>query len=682
MVTQDILSEYEELTEKIRELNRRYYDLDDPAVSDDEYDRLMRRLREAEIKMEAEFPLSVAEDSPTKTVGGTVSAVFSKVTHPVQLASLQDVFEESETSDFCVRCQNLLEEEGVRVNREKLYIVQPKIDGLSVSARYENGVFVQGATRGNGFEGEDVTENLRGVPSLPQKLTQPLSLTVRGEVYLSKQKFAELVQKCDENGTKPPKNPRNAAAGGLRRKSATESAAFGLDILIFSVLSGAEQFDTTEDSVVLEKLTELGFCTAETAVFADTESVLARLRRIGENRLAFAYDIDGGVVKINDFRLRQLAGETSKFPKWAVAFKYPPEEKETTVTDIEVSVGRTGVLTPVAVFEPVQLAGTTVTRAALHNQDIVDSLGINVGDRVAVRKSGDIIPEITRCVSKADAGSGTPFRFPQNCPACGSGVRRDDESAVRCVNPACPAQVLRRLTHYCSRDAMNIDGLGESIAQLLLGGGLVKDFSDLYKLTAEQLIELTKDSASGKSFQKKSAENLITAISKSRERPLSRLVYALGISGVGLSTAKLLCKKFGTVAELQAATAEEIDGIDGIGEVLAENVAAAFANKDVCALLEKLAAAGVNMTEVSEVSEAADDRFAGQTFVLTGTLSSMTRDAAKSKIELYGGKCSGSVSKKTTYVVAGEEAGSKLAKARDIGVTVLSEDEFKGMIRE
>ncbi|GHU45545.1 DNA ligase [Clostridia bacterium] len=673
----EIKLEYERLTAEIREHNRLYYDMDDPAITDDRYDRLTRRLRE----IETAYPHMAAADSPSKIVGGTVSAVFSKVSHPVQLASLSDVFEPAEVTDFCTRVQKTIDEEGV-AHSDALFLVQPKIDGLSVAVRYENGVFVRGATRGDGFVGEDVTDNLRGILSLPQKLAAPVDIILRGEVYLSKQKFASTLQKCDDNGTKPPKNPRNAAAGALRRKSASESAEFGLDILIFSVLTGAENLGDSRaaDSDVLSSLSKLGFDVAPGVVCANADTVLSEIRRIGKSRTDFAYDIDGAVVKVNGFKLRQLMGETSKFPKWAVAFKYPPEEKETIITDIEVSVGRTGALTPVAVFEPVQLSGTSVSRASLHNQDIIDTLGVGVGSRVVVRKSGDIIPEIVRCAGTQ--GQLSVFRLPDICPVCGHAVRRDGEdSAVRCENPLCPAQKLRRFMHFCSRDAMNIEGLGESVAGMLIAGGIASDFADLYSITPADLINLTRDTESGKCFQKKSAEKLVSAIAASKDRPLSRLVYGLGLRGVGLSSAKLLCKKFDSIDKLLSAEFSDILTIDGFGDVLAQSVAAAFSDVQMRALLAKLTVAGVNMTEKGVSEEAGDDRFSGLTFVLTGTLDTMTRDAAKAEIERAGGKCTGSVSKKTSYVVAGAEAGSKLTKARDLGVAVLSEPQFLDMLK-
>lgn len=641
-----------ELYKIIEQHNYRYYVLDDPIIDDYEYDGLMREVKE----LEGQYPELITPLSPTMRVGGYALTTFEKVQHNVQMGSLQDVFSEEELFAFDSR---------VRQEVTPLYTVEPKIDGLSVSLEYRDGIFVRGSTRGDGFIGEDITENLRTIRTIPLQINEKLPfLEVRGEVYMPRESFAALVAGQEENGEQPAKNPRNAAAGSLRQKDSSITAKRSLDIFVFNIQQiEGKQLSSHHES--LEYLKTLGFKVVRDDVYDNINDAVLRIREIGEEKKDYTYDTDGAVIKVDDFSQRDILGATAKVPKWAVAFKYPPEEKETTLNDIEINVGRTGALTPVAIFDPVQLAGTTVSRASLHNQDIISQLDVRIGDRIVVRKAGEIIPEVVRVAAHAE--NSIPYYIPEICPVCGHKAERSgDEAAIRCINPNCRAQLLRSITHFASREAMNIDGLGEAIVEQLIGNELIASAADLYTLTAEQLMTLSK-------FKEKSVSNLLNAIEKSKSNEPDRLIFALGIRGIGGRSATLLCKRFGSVEAIMNASAEEITSIDSFGDVLAENIVSAFRDKDMRQLVNRLKEYGVNMIYHNT---AVGDAFAGKTFVLTGTLPTMKREEAKALIESLGGKCSGSVSKKTDYVVAGEAAGSKLTKANELGIEVITEEQL------
>lgn len=648
-----------ELKAVIEKANRNYYDLDAPTLEDDEYDALMRELR----GIEQQFPELLTEDSPSQRVGGTAQTTFEKVTHAVQMGSLQDVFDVEEVKAFVER----VKEEGANE-----FTVEPKIDGLSVSLVYENGVLTQGSTRGDGFIGEDITPNIKTIRSIPLNIPEKLPLLeVRGEVYMPKKSFGELCELQEKNGEPLPKNPRNAAAGSLRQKDSKITASRKLDIFCFNIqrIEGKE-FSTHSES--LEFIQSCGFrVIPDIRICHTAEEIIERINEIGQMRQSLPFDIDGAVVKVNDLALRNEIGATSKVPKWAVAFKYPPEEKETTLRSIEINVGRTGALTPVAIFDPVQLAGTSVARAVLHNQDFITERDVRVGDRIIVRKAGDIIPEVVKSVGHAD--NSEPYFIPDKCPVCGAAaVRDEDEAVIRCQNPDCPAQLLRSLEHFASRGAMNIDGLGEAVVEQLVNAELVHTVADLYTLDLQSLTALER-------FGTKSAENLLTSIEKSKKNEPDRLIFALGIRGIGQKAATLLCQKFGDVDSIMAASAEDIAAIDGFGEILAQSVYNAMREPHRVKLIERLKELGLNM---KYTSQQVSDKLNGLTFVLTGTLPTLKRDEAKAMIEQRGGKVSGSVSKKTSYVVAGEEAGSKLTKANELGITVLTEEQFLQMMGE
>ncbi|SEK71642.1 DNA ligase (NAD+) [Ruminococcus sp. YRD2003] len=645
----------EELTELLDKYTYQYYVLDDPEVSDYEFDMLMQELK----AIEAEFPELVSPSSPTQRVGGMASGKFAKVEHAVQMASLQDVFSLEQVDAFVERCNEQL--------TSPEYSVEPKIDGLSVSLEYTDGVLTRGSTRGDGFVGEDVTANIRTIRSIPLRLKDaPEFLEVRGEVYMPRASFFELVEQQELEGEQPFKNPRNAAAGSLRQKDPKITAGRKLDMFIFNVqqVRGREFASHTES---LDYLRTLGFKTVPTyRKCTKTAEIKAEIERIGNERADFSFDIDGVVIKVNDLAQRDIMGATAKTPKWAVAYKYPPEEKETILRDIEVNVGRTGAITPVAVFDSIILAGTAVSRAVLHNQDFIDEKDIRIGDTIVVRKAGEIIPEVLRSVTHKEGSSA--FRLPAVCPICGTpSVREEGESVLRCPNVECPAQLLKNLIHYASKEAMNIDGLGPANMKLLTETGLVKSPADLYALDRDKLVSLDR-------FAEKSADNLIAAIAASKQAGLDRLIHALGIRNIGRRAAVLLSERFGDMDSLLAADKDRIAEIDGFGEVMAESVVKALGEPHMRELIGRLKAAGVEMTYEKQTT--GDDRFAGLTFVLTGTLPTMKRDEAKALIESYGGKVSGSVSKKTNYVVAGEDAGSKLTKAQELGIAVLSEAEL------
>ena len=655
MTTEETKRRLYELYDIIEKHNYNYYVLDDPTVEDDEYDALMREVK----AIEAEHPELVTDYSPTRRVGGAALSTFEKVTHTVQMGSLQDVFSEAELYDF---------DAAVRKEVEPEYSVEPKIDGLSVSLEYRDGVLVRGSTRGDGFIGEDITENLRTIKSIPLRIGEKLPfLEVRGEVYMPRSSFAKLVAEQEENGEQPAKNPRNAAAGSLRQKDSSVTAKRSLGIFIFNIQQ-VEGKSFTRHSETLDWLAGLGFPVVGHKVCTTIDEAVARIREIGEEKHGYAYDTDGAVIKVDDLSQRDILGATAKVPKWAVAFKYPPEEKETVLREIEVNVGRTGALTPVAVFDPVLLAGTTVSRASLHNQDIMDKLGIAVGDTVAVRKAGEIIPEIVRV---AKHSGNAPYKLPDRCPVCGHAAEKSgEEAAVRCVNPNCPAQLLRGIEHFASREAMNIEGLGEAVVKLLVEQELVHSAADLYELNMQDILLLP-------GFKDKSAGNLLKAIESSKQNQPDRLLFALGIRGIGRRSAELLLRKFGSIDGVMNASEEDILAIDSFGEVLAKNVHEAFADGQMRELIEKLRAHGLRFDYDKAAS---GDKFAGLTFVLTGTLPTLKREQAKEMIENMGGKCAGSVSKKTNYVVAGEAAGSKLTKAEELGIAVLTEEQLLEMI--
>ena len=647
-----------ELRDKLNYYSRKYYVDDDPEIEDYEYDMLQRELKAIEDK----YPDLVTPDSPTVRVGGSAENLFSKVEHRVRMESLQDAFSFAEIEEFDRRVRE--------TERDVHYVVEPKIDGLSVSLEYTNGVLTRGSTRGDGDVGEDVTANLRTVRSIPLKIKTPLPfLEVRGEVYMPKSVFASLVTRQELDGEKPFKNPRNAAAGSLRQKDSKVTAGRGLDIFVFNVQQiEGEELSSHKQS--LDFLREQGFHTIPFYTrFDNITDVISELKRIGEIRSGLEYDIDGAVIKVDDFAQRERLGSTSKFPKWAVAFKYPPEEKTTKLVDIEIGVGRTGVLTPTAVFEPVLLAGSTVSRATLHNQDFITEKDIRIGDEVAIRKAGDIIPEVVRVVSHAE--NSVPYILPSICPSCSAPVIREEgEAAVRCVNPECPAQLLRNVIHFCSRDAMDIEGLGDALVEKFISENLISNVADIYDITAGEIMML-------EGHQEKSAKNLVEAIERSKQNDLSRLLFALGIRHIGQKAAKLLSEHFGDIDSIIAASEEEIAEIDGFGGIMAKSAAEFFSMTQTADLIERLKAAGVNMKSLKEKSD--DQRFAGLTFVLTGTLPTLSRKEATEIIENLGGKASSSVSKKTSYVVAGEEAGSKLQKATDLGIPVITQDDLLKM---
>ena len=660
MTKDEAMQRIEELTEIIEKHNHSYYVMDNPTVSDYEYDMLMQELK----GLEAEYPEFVLPSSPTQRVGGEALSKFEKVTHKVQMGSLQDVFSFEQLEEFVTRCRNTVENPS--------FIVEPKIDGLSVSLEYENGILKRGSTRGDGFVGEDVTANLKTVGSIPLKIKNaPEFLEVRGEVYMPKEKFLKLVEQQELNDEQPFKNPRNAAAGSLRQKNSKITAKRGLDIFVFNIQQ-IEGREITSHKQSLDYIKSLGLKVIPSYVECTTYSEIEQeIQRIDQIRNMLSYDIDGIVIKVDSFEQRETLGSSSKVPKWAIAYKFPPEEKETTLRNIEVNVGRTGAITPVAVFDPVMLAGTSVSRAVLHNQDFITQKDIRIGDKIIIRKAGEIIPEVVKSVSHVE--NSEPFILPAKCPVCGTeSVRYEDEAVLRCPNPDCPAQLLKSIIHFASKGAMDIDGMGDAIVKALVENNLVKSVADIYTLKAEQIASLER-------LGEKSAENLINAIEKSKSRPLDKVIFALGIRNIGQASAKLLCEKFPSIEKIMSATAEEIEEIDGFGKVMSENVAKAFSEQHRKDLISRLLELGVKMEY--QATQTNDNRFEGMTFVLTGTLETLKRDEAKKIIESFGGKVSDSVSKKTTFVVAGEEAGSKLEKAQSLGVNVLSETEFLEKIK-
>jgi len=663
------------LREKINRAAELYYEKDAPEISDFEYDAMFEELRQ----LEAAYPELDSASSPTHRVGGRASDKFEKVVHPVKMGSLSDVFSEEDLAAFVNKTTAALVAEGVAED-EIEYSVEPKIDGLSVSLTYTGGVLTLGATRGDGVIGENVTENIMTIDGIPHRLPEPLDLTVRGEVYMPRDVFEKINTAKEEAGEKLLANPRNAAAGSLRRLEASETAAAHLSVFVFNYQAGSLWMDgiaPVSHAETIARIRELGFKTIEIERLAKTaDDAVDAIRAIGDRRDGLPYDIDGAVVKLNLLSHREIAGENPSTPKWAAAYKYPPEKKETKLIQIEANVGRTGVLTPLAILEPVRLAGTTVSRATLHNIDIIRERDIRIGDTVIVQKAGDIIPEIIASVTAKRCGDEIPFVFPENCPSCGEKLFWDDgeegEGALRCQNPACPAQLERGIVHFASRAAMNIEGLGPSVVALLIEAGLIHDAADLYYLGKEDIAALPR-------MGEKSAENLLVALDKSKSAGAAKLLVALGIRHVGEAAAESVIAKFGSLDALLSATAEELSAIPDIGGVTASTIVAYFAQPETVALIEKLKSAGV-VTASAGGRVASSDKFAGMTFVLTGTLPTMTRDEATEIIKQHGGRASGSVSKKTTYVLAGTDAGSKLTKARDLGVTVIDEAEFMRMV--
>ena len=660
------MSDFEQKKQRAEQLRRelnhhiyRYYVENENDIEDYEYDMLMRELD----SIEKEYPELLAPDSPTHRVGGQADGQFEKVVHTVRMESLQDAFSHGEVEDFDRRVHESF--------LDVTYVVEPKIDGLSVSLEYTNGVFTRGSTRGDGIEGEDITANLRTVKSIPLRLKTDLPfIEVRGEVYMPREVFFEIVEKQELNGEKPFKNPRNAAAGSLRQKNPKITAERKLDIFVFNIqqIDGAE---ITGHYQSLEYLKELGFKTVPFfRKFNNIKDALGEIERIGDIRYTLPFDIDGAVVKVDSFAQRETIGSTAKFPRWAIAYKYPPEEKETTLVDIEINVGRTGVLTPTAVFEPVLVAGSTVSRATIHNEDFIKDKGIRIGDTVIIRKAGDIIPEVLSVVKHCD--NSRDYEMPKFCPSCGSRVFREEgEAAIRCDNPDCPAQLLRVLIHFCSRDAMDIEGLGDAVLETFLKVGLIGKISDIYQLDYEKIASLD-------GMGQKSADNLKNAVEKSKENDLSKLLFAFGIRHIGQKASKLLSDHFLNLDNIISATKEEILNIDGFGEIMADSVIEFFSLEQTKQMIDELKNFGLNMESQREIK---DNRFEGMTFVLTGTLTNFTRNEAQEIIESYGGKAASSVSKKTTYVLAGEAAGSKLQKATDLGVTIINEEQFAEMIK-
>ena len=655
-----MLKRIQELTTLLNEANYKYYVLDNPTMPDFEYDRLLRELED----LENAHPDMALSNSPTKRVGGEALSKFEKVTHAVPLMSLQDVFSMEELEDFVSKIK--------LAHPDAAFTVEPKVDGLSVALEYENGVFVRGATRGDGIVGEDVTQNLKTIRSIPMTISgAPERLIVRGEVFMPKSSFEKLNARQEEEGKPLFANPRNAAAGSLRQLDPKIAAKRNLDILIFNIqLADGVSFETHSQS--LEYLKKLQFKVVPWTVYTDLADLKEQVALINDTRETLTCDIDGAVIKADDLRLRDILGSTAKFPRWAAAYKYPPEIKPTVVEDIVVQVGRTGVLTPKAVVRPVRLAGTTVTNATLHNQDFITQRDIRIGDTVNIRKAGEIIPEILDVDLSKRPSSAQPYHLPGYCPVCGAPTKQDDDGAfLRCTGAECPAQLSRNIAHFVSRDAMDIDGLGSAIVETLIEKGMIKSPADIYYLSLDEMKTLWQKGEIA-------AKKLLSAIEASKTQDVSKLIYALGIRQVGAKTGKVLAAHFGSLDALMNADVEELKQIPDVGEITAHFIADWFRQPQSIHMLERLRLAGVNFQSTRELT---DTRFAGMTFVLTGALSKFTRDEATEKIELFGGKASGSVSKKTTYVVVGENAGSKERKARELGIPILSEDDFLNMIQ-
>ena len=655
-----MLDDIKALRERLQLAAEAYYGNDAPIMEDDEYDRLMRQLRE----LEQAHPEQAAPDSPTQTVGGR--AAFSPVPHTVPLLSLQDIFDFEELQAFDTRVREAVPDAE--------YCIEPKIDGLSVVLTYENGVLTRAATRGDGRTGEDVTHNARVIKNIPQEIQNaPALLSVRGEVYMPRQSFAELNERRDSEGLPPFANPRNAAAGSLRQLDSAITAERNLAFMAFNIQEISEGRMPERHSETLDMLANWGLSANSYTIARTVSEIEAEINRLGETRSAFAFDIDGAVVKLDNLRGRESLGSTSRTPRWAIAYKYPPDRKETVVLDILIQVGRTGVLTPKAALEPVKLSGTTVQYATLHNREMIEKKDIRIGDTVLVQKAGEIIPEVVSVVKEKRPQDSKPYVFPASCPVCAAPVSEEPgQVAVRCVSPGCPAQIIRRLRHFAARDAMDIEGMGKATCELLSERGMVTAIDGVYRLCAEDFEGL-------EGFGEKSVTNLLAAIENSKTRGLARVLFGLGVRNVGAKAARILAERFGSIEALMAATVEEMTEIDEIGPVIAESLRDYLDTDEARSLLRALADAGVDLTAEKLVQS---DDFAGKTFVLTGTLSRLTREEGESLVLRRGGKCAGSVSKKTSYVVAGEKAGSKLEKAQALGVPVLDEDEFLEMIGE
>ncbi len=659
MNIQDAISELEQLKKTIAYHSNLYYQENRTEISDYEYDMLVNRVK----SIENEFPQLITADSPTQKVQGMASSSFEKVVHTVKMESLLDAFSYDELRDFDRKVKDAV--------GKAQYVVETKIDGLSMSLEYVNGVFTRGSTRGDGTVGEDVTQNLATIKSIPKRIENaPRFLEVRGEVYMPRAVFLKLARQQEDEGKQPFKNPRNAASGSIRQKNSKITRERRLDIFIFNLQQASDDFTVATHKESLDKLKDFGFNVCPRYILCDDiEEAIKQVEIIGNMRGEFSFDIDGAVIKVNDLAQRTAMGSTNKYPRWAIAYKYPPEEKETVLKDIEISVGRTGVLTPTAVFDTVQLAGTSVQRAVLHNQDFIDEKQINIGDTIVVRKAGDIIPEVVRLAKKNSLGS---FQIPLICPSCGAPVVKTDESALRCNNPDCPEQLVRNLIHFASRDAMDIEGLGEAVIYQLADKKMIHDVADIYDLTVDDALKID-------GFKEKSANNLINAIENSKSRNLDKLVFALGIRNVGAKAATLLCEEFNSIEGLINAQITDIIKIDGIGDIMAESVAEYFKSESVRNVIRRLQEKGVNMQYTSSVES---DVLKGRTIVVTGTLPTLSRDEAEKLIRDNGGKASSSVSKKTSYVLAGEKAGSKLDKANSLGIPVITEEEFLKMINK
>ena len=656
----------EELREKTEYYAKKYYDEDNPEITDYEYDMMMLELR----NLEKENPEFISKNSLTQKVGGHVKEGFQKIEHEVPLQSLQDVFNFGEIEAFDERVKKVAIENGIK---EVKYVVETKIDGLSSALEYKDGKLVRGATRGNGLVGEDVTENLKTIKTIPQELPEKINITVRGEVFISKKDFEKMNKEREENEEELFANARNAAAGSLRQLDSKITKSRPLDIYIFNVqkIEGKEFNSHYEE---LEYLKKLGFNVNPVCIPCDNiEEIKSAINKIGKEREKITFGIDGAVVKVDNLKLREILGTTTKVPKWAIAYKYPPEQKETILKDIEFQVGRTGVITPLAILEPVRVAGSLISKTTLHNEDFVKEKGLKIGDRVIIQKAGDVIPEIVKAVIQKRDGREKDFTMPTTCPVCGAPtIREEGESAVRCTGIECPAKLYRNIVHFVSRDAMNIDGLGENIISTLLEKDMISNIADIYDLKYEDILTLKKN---GKKF----AQNLIDSINASKENDLYRLITAFGIRHVGVKAAKILAKRYGTLDNLSKASFESLSYVEEIGPIVANSIKEFFEQEQTKDLIKRLKNAGVNMTRLKSDEE--DDRFAGKTFVLTGTLEKYTREEASEIIEKFGGKTSSSVSKKTSYVLAGEDAGSKLTKAQSLGVQVISEEEFIEMCK-
>lgn len=653
-----------ELRETIEYHNKKYYDDDEPEISDFEYDMLSNELK----NLEKQYPELITKDSNTQKVGGHVKKGFKEVEHEVPLQSLQDIFDFDELIEF----DNRIKKQSEELNKPTKYVVETKIDGLSAALKYENGILVEGATRGNGLIGEDVTENIKTIKTIPHKLKEPINITVRGEVFISKKDFEKMNEDRLLNEQPLFANARNAAAGSLRQLDSNITASRPLDIYIFNVqkIEGKEFNSHYEELLYLE---ELGFNVNPVKIPCDTlEEAINAINKIGEDREDLTFGIDGAVVKVDNLSLREDLGSTAKTPRWAIAYKYPPEKRETILRDIICQVGRTGVITPMAILEPVSVAGSTISKTTLHNEDFIKEKDLRIGDTVVIQKAGDVIPEIVEVKKEKRTGNEKEFNMPTTCPVCGAqAVREEGEAAIRCTGIECPAKLVRNIIHFVSKEGMDIDGLGENLVEQFIDKGLIENIADIYTLTFEDIASLKKNGT-------KFAGNLVNAIQESKNRPFYKLITALGIRHIGTKSAKTIAKHFKTIENLMNAEIEEIAELDDVGQIMAESIYEFFKQDQTIDLINKLRDAGVNMKE--DQNEIEDTRFEGLTFVLTGSLENYTREQAGEIIEKLGGKVSSSVSKKTSYVLAGEEAGSKLTKAQSLGVTVITEKEFNEMI--